>query len=664
MKLTRMAVLLGSLAAIGGCAANDRAPNALASGAAVSETAPDRVDNFLLVDQNLVAHELYRLADAPAVVIVTQQNSDSVVRSRASQINRLAADYGARGVEFLLLNSSRKDTMAAIQAEAARAGYKVPVLMDDRQIIGEGLGVTRSAEAYVVNPKTWTVAYRGPVSGVAAALDALAAGQSVPAATGSMGAAIAFPDRGAGTKISYAKDVAPILEAKCVACHQEGGIGPFAMSNYETVKGFSPMIREVIRTKRMPPYDADPHVGTFADDRRLTADETKTLVHWIEAGSPRGEGKDPLGAKRLVAAEWPLGKPDLVLDVPAYTIPATGVVDYQHPWVANPGTEGKWLKATTIKVESRQGVHHLLTGLLSEAPKPGQPAFESGWGDSIGSYAVGAESEVAPKNVGTWVPPGGAVGFQGHYTPFGKEVTDRTKIALYYYKDDEKPDLVMHDIDITNNAIEIPPNTARHVEVAYMDFPHDALLYSAFIHAHYRATASDLSIRYKDGTEKLLISLPRYQFGWQRHYTFAEPISVPAGSRLIAHYVYDNSKRNPANPDPSKTIVWGPQSWEEMFFTRLRYRWMDETSTRRVSYDQELQQGRLLGALDSNMDSQIQKAELKGQLGKMLAPRWAQMDTRPDGVLDKDEIAAATKTMFQRRRTDAGRAPAPAAGGR
>ena len=182
------------------------------------------------------------------------------------------------------------------------------------------------------------------------------------------------------------------------------------------------------------------------------------------------------------------------------------------------------------------------------------------------------------------MPPGGAVGFQGHYTPFGKEVTDRTKVALYFYKDDETPDLVMHNIDITNNAVEIPPNTARHVEVAYMDFPHDALLYSAFIHAHYRATASDLSIRYKDGTEKMLIALPRYQFGWQRHYTFAEPIKIPAGSRLIAHYVYDNSRQNPSNPDPSKTIVWGPQSWEEMFFTRLRYRWMDETSTRRVAY--------------------------------------------------------------------------------
>ena len=667
MKIIRIAAVLSSVAAISGCAANGGAPNASGSAAPTAASAGVRVDNFLLVDQNLVAHELYHMSDASAVVLVTQQDGDAVVRGQAAQVNALAVGYGAKGVQVLMLNSSLKDTMEGIRAEAAKAGYKVPVLMDDRQLIGESLGVTRSAEVIVIDPKTWQVAYRGAVAGLPAALDAMLAHQPVKAAvTQSAGAAIEFPARAARPQITYVKDVAPILEAKCVDCHEEGGIGPFAMTNYAAVKGFSPMIREVIRTKRMPPYDADPHVGKFSDDRRLSAEETKTLVHWIEEGAPRGEGKDPLGAKHLVAAEWPLGKPDAILDVPSFTIPATGVVDYKHPWIVNPETEGKWLRATTIKVESRQGVHHLLTGLMSEVPKPGQPAFENAWGASIGTYAVGMENEVAPKNVGTYIPPGGAIGFQGHYTPFGKEVTDHTKIALYYYKDDEKPEMVMHNTDITNNAIEIPPNEPHHVEVAYMDFPHEAVLYSAFIHAHYRGTASDLSIRYPDGKEKMLIAVPHYQFGWQRHYTFAEPVTIPAGSRLIAHYAYDNSKQNPANPDPTKTIIWGEQSWEEMFFTRLRYRWVDETSKHLVNYDKELQDGRLMGSLDANMDGKIEKAELKGLLGKMLLPKWDQLDTNHDGVLDKDEIAAATKLMFGRKRQEAS-APAagtPAAGGR
>ncbi|MGZ6019052.1 MAG: hypothetical protein ACXWKO_10315 [Phenylobacterium sp.] len=643
------------------------APSALqaARGASATEgMAPSaRVDNFLLVDAGLRAYELYRMSDDKAVVLVTQSNGDAVMRGQAPALNALKAAYAGKGVEFMMLNSNLKDTREAILAEAAKAGYEAPVLVDSYQLVGESLGVTRSAEAIVIDPKTWRVAWRGPLAGAGKALDAITAGQPVTVASAAgpnalRGAAIDFPARTARTQVTYVKDVAPILEAKCVACHEEGGIGPFAMTSYAAVKGFAPMIREVVRTGRMPPFDADPHVGKFVGDKHLTPEQTKTLVHWIEAGSPRGDGPDPLGTKRLVAAEWPLGTPDVVLDVPAYKIPASGVVDYQHPWVANPGTGGKWLRASTIKVESRAGVHHLLTGLLAETPKPGQPAFESGWGASIGTYAVGTESEVAPTNVGTYIPPGGAIGFQGHYTPFGKEVTDHTKIALYYYKDSEKPQGVMHNVDITNNAIEIPPNDPHHVEVAYMDFPHDAVLYSAFIHAHYRGTASDLTIRYPDGKEKLLIAVPRYQFGWQPHYTFAEPVSIPAGSRLIAHYAYDNSRHNPANPDPNKTVIWGEQSWEEMFFTRLRYRWADETSAHLVKYDQELQDGRILGSLDANMDGKIEKAELKGLLGKMLLPRWDQLDANHDGVLDKSEIEAATKSIFgARRRQQADAAP-------
>ena len=650
------------------------APNALqgASGASATEAAasPARVDNFLLADAGLRAWELYRLSDRKAVVLVTQSNGDAVVEGQAPALKALKAAYAARGVQFLMLNSNLKDSREAILAEQAKAGFDTPVLMDAYQLVGESLGVTRSAEVVVIDPKTWKVAWRGALGDAAAAqaLDALTAGQavSVAAAAPGHGAAIAFPARTHRAEITYVKDVAPILEARCVACHEEGGIGPFSMTNYAAVKGFAPMIREVIRTHRMPPYDADPHVGKFSDDRGLSAEETKTLVHWIEAGAPRGEGKDPLGAKHLVAAEWPLGKPDVVIDIPAYTIPASGVVDYQHPWVANPGTEGKWLRAATIKVEARAGVHHVLTGLMTQVPKPGQPAFENQWGASVGTYAVGFESEVAPKNAGTWIPPGGAIGFQNHYTPFGKETTDHTKLAFYYYKDNEKPGLVMHTMDLTNNAIEIPPNDPYHVEVAYMDFPHAALLYAAFIHAHYRGTASDLSIRYPDGKEKLLISLPRYQFGWQRYYTFADPVLVPAGSKLIAHYAYDNSKTNPANPDPNKTIVWGPQSWEEMFFTRLRYRWMDETSTHLVNYDKELRDGALLGNLDANMDGKIEKSELKGLVGKMLLPRFDQLDTNHDGVLDKDELAAAGK-MFRRQEAAApppAAAATPTAGGR
>jgi hypothetical protein len=681
MSSARIVVLgtVASAALLFGCSTNG-AQSAMdnATGASATETAavatPATVDNFMLVDQNLQAHELYRLADAKAIVIVSTANGCPIARAMTPALKALRDKYAAQGVEFMLLDSALQDSREAIQAEAKEYGQDIPILMDSNQLVGESLGVTRTAEVFVINPKTWQVMYRGPIDdrmdyGVQKAaahnfaddaLGAMLAGKPIQQASmQSKGCLVDFPERAKRAehaKISYAKDVAPILEAKCVACHQEGGIGPFAMTNYQMVKGFSPMIREVIRTDRMPPYNADPHVGKFSDSKNLSPTEVKTLVHWIEAGAPRGSGVDPLGAVKHVAPEWPLGKPDLVLNVPAYKIPASGVVDYQHPYIVNPLTEGKWIRASTIKVEQRQGVHHILTGYMTEVPKDGQ-AYENKWGVSVGGYAVGAESEVAPKNVGTYMPAGGAIGLQNHYTPFGKEVVDHSQIALYFY--DKKPELVMHNSVIVDNTISLPPGDGNHEEVSYLTFPKDALLYSAFPHAHYRGKASDLWIRYPDGKEKLLLSLPRYDFSWQRDYTFAEPIKVPAGSKLIAHFWYDNSKRNPNNPDPTKTVVWGDQSWEEMFYVAIRYRWEGETSDKMNDFDKGLNDQRMFTMMDDNIDGKLQKSELKGRLGDMINGYFAAIDTNKDGVLEQAELTAAQGMMGGQRR----RAPATAASG-
>jgi mono/diheme cytochrome c family protein len=649
-RLTAVAVLLASTALISSCASDAGAPQAMAAGGSAtnaSATAPARVDNFMLVDANLEAHELYRLADAPAIVLITQTNGDKAIQAAAPQLKALASTYGAKGVEFRMLNSSLKDTREAIQAEATKAGFEMPVLMDSNQLVGEGLGVRRAAEAIVINPKTWTVAWRGPVAGAGAALDGFLAGKPVIATGGEgTGGMIAFPERGAA-KLTYVKDVAPILEAKCVACHQEGGIGPFAMNSYSMVKGFAPMIRETLRTDRMPPFNADPHVGKFQGDKSLTPAEIKTVVHWVESGAPRGEGDDPLAGVKHVAAEWPLGKPDLILKIPAYKVPASGVVDYQRPFSLNPETEGHWIRATTVKPGDRQAVHHVLTGWMPEAPKDGRSS-ETRWRGSVGGYAVGAESNVFAGDVGTYLPAGGAVGYQMHYTPYGKETVDNSEIGVYFRKD--MPKYMMRSVVVIDPTIEIGPNEGRHKEVAYVEFPNDALLYSAFPHAHYRAYSSDLWLETPDGKKTLILSLPRYDFNWQRSYVFDKPVMIPAGSKLIAHYVYDNSKRNPANPDPKIKVTWGEQSFEEMLFTSVSFRWLDETAAKQVDSDARFAKSRMLGMMDDNIDGKLQKTELRGQMGKMLGGYWAMLDKNGDGALDKTELAAAQAMMGNRRR--------------
>ena len=274
----------------------------------------------------------------------------------------------------------------------------------------------------------------------------------------------------------------------------------------------------------------------------------------------------------------------MVIDVPSYDIPAKGIVDYQRPYVANTLTQPEWLKASTIKVSDRQAVHHVLSGIIApeDAPLPGEPqrASEIKWGASVGGYAVGSESEIAPTNYGTYIPTGGGFGFQNHYTPYGKAVTEKTQVALYFYKNGEVPKYVMHNVAIADPSIMIGPNEEFHKEIAYLPIPKDMVIFGAFPHAHYRGGSSTFSVKYPDGHETMLLALPKYNFNWQREYTFATPIKIPAGSKLIARFTYDNTVRNPANPDPNRTVPWGDQSFDEMLYTKIRYAWADETPKR------------------------------------------------------------------------------------
>ncbi len=672
-RLTYTAI--GLVLAIGatGCAqpgsvsqAEGAAAVAVAAQEPMAEVAP-RIDNFRLVSAEGRAHELYRLKDAPAVVVVMHAAGSPDTAKVAASLEALKAAWAPKGVEFMMVNSNPHDTREMILADAQKNNISVPVLQDNLQLVGGQIGASRVGQTFVIDPKTWKIAYSGPLS--ADPIAAVVGGQPVAVASAPVEAqSISFPGRtpeakAAFAKISYSETIAPMLEQKCVACHQEGGIAPFAFDNYDRVKQFSGMIREAVRTDRMPPWDPDPHIAKFKDDKSLSNDQIKTLVAWVEAGAPRGEGPDLLAEVKHVAPEWPLGKPDLIVDIPSYQVPATGVVDYQYPTVPNPLTEGKWLRAATARVDERQVVHHILSGVIPEgATQRGMQA----WGGGVGGYTVGMESTVAPKGIGSWVPPGGEFAYQMHYTPFGKEVTSTQQIGLYFYKDGETPDLIMREMPLVDQFIEIPANDGNHKEIAYFLFPKDAILHTAVVHAHYRGTYSKLELMTPDGNRETILNVPFYDFNWQRMYEFAEPISIPAGSKVIATYIYDNSKRNPANPDPSQKIVWGDQSFEEMFYTSLRYLWKDETAANQTNYDQLLNKTRLLGMLDDDLDEKVQMSELRGQFKQMIGSPMAfgMIDKNKDGGIDMQEFEAVMPMM----RRGGGQQPAadakPPMGGR
>jgi mono/diheme cytochrome c family protein len=623
------------------------------------------VGNFMLVDQAGVGHELYYAKAAPAVVIVSHALGDAASERAVEAVKALRATYAGKGVEFMLLNASEADTRQSIAA--AVGDLDLPILDDELQLVARGLGVTETAEAFVIDPKTWKVAYHGPIDktfaprgrskgSVAAALDAMLAGEKVKVVhADTAGAPIEIVSRDEYAGVTYVKDVAPILAANCVVCHSEGGMGPFPMNSYEMVRGFAPMIEEVIRTKRMPPFHADPHYGEWANDMNLSQREILTLVNWVDGGAVRGEGEDPLAAANYKAPEWPYGEPDHIVSIPGFDVPATGTVDYQDWSIANPLTEGKWLRTTAWKAGARETVHHVLAGWIPEVRADGR-GFS--WNTSLGGYGPGGDSNLTPEDTGIYVPPGGSFAFQVHYTPVGRPLRDETKVGLYFY--DEEPKYILRQASVTDFSIKLPAGAGRHHERAYLEFPHDALIYGTQPHAHYRGYATKLTLRYPDGTERILLNQPRYDFAWQREYIFKELLEVPAGSKLIADYIFDNSTANPANPDPSIDVTFGEQSWQEMLFTFVRYRWKDETSTdRKDEYQQALNNNILFGALDDDIDGRLVMADLRdGPQLKLFRDNFARIDMNKDGAIDKQEMATAQAFMAQMRNRGGQQQPA------
>ena len=193
---------------------------------------------------------------------------------------------------------------------------------------------------------------------------------------------------------------------------------------------------------------------------------------------------------------------------------------------------------------------------------------------------------------------------------------------------------------VLNAGIEIPPNTPRHEEVAYITFPETATLFSVFPHAHYRGESMAVSLLRPGATsEELILSIPKYDFNWQRGYDFKEPISIAPGTKLITRYVYDNSVNNPANPDANITVKWGEQSWEEMQYTALGFRWDDETvANRKDDYQKRLEDSRSMGIMDKNIDDKVAKSEVRGRMAQMLLANWDKVDANGDGYLVTSEM--------------------------
>jgi peroxiredoxin len=584
LRLLTLACLLcwGSLDGATATAAS-RSDKPIAKG---SET----VENFRLTDHTGRSHELYRYAAARAIVLCVGGNGCPIVRQSVATLKELRDQFGGQGVVFAMLNANSQDDSDSIAKEAAEFEIPFPILVDSAQLVARSLHVTRTAEAIVIDPKTWTIIYRGAINDrlgygnqkakatenyLAAALTHFLAGQKVsPDKTPVKGCAVTFASSGGKPEqaVSYASQVAPILQKHCVGCHSPGQIGPFAMSSHQKVAGWASTIRETILEQRMPPWHADPHHGAFANDRSLSREEAHTLLNWIDQGAPRGDGADPLAANPPAAAEpWPLGKPDYVVSLSAEeTIPATGQVDYRYVVVDAPATEDVWVRAAVVRPGNLKVLHHCLVFLkYPDALKGQQPNYHGGAGGYFIGYVPGTLPTAFPEGTGKFIPKGSQIIFQMHYTPTGKEEKDRTEIGLYVLP--AKPAMELRTRAAAQNKFEIPAGESDHEVRGEYRFKKDALLYSLSPHMHLRGSRFRYDALYPDGRTETILSVPHYDFNWQTLYELAEPKKIPAGTRLVCTGAFDNAPSNPANPDATKLVKWGDQSWNEMFIGYVNF---------------------------------------------------------------------------------------------
>ena len=379
---------------------------------------------------------------------------------------------------------------------------------------------------------------------------------------------------------TFYKDVAPILQNHCQSCHRPGQIGPMPLLTYTQARAKAKSIDQMVRSRKMPPWFADPQFGHFANDPSLSADEIQTITAWVESGTPAGDPHDAPPPKQWIEG-WNIPRPDRVIQMPKpVAIPARGDIEYTYEIVPTGFTEDKWVQMSEIRPSSRQHVHHAVVYIrppdsqwLRNAPI-GVPFTASSladphlqhdahWTDSdmLLVYAPGSSPDQWPDEMAKFIPAGSDLVFQMHYTTNGHADRDQTSAGLVFAK--QLPAQRVLTLQLTNDHFVIPPETDNYRVEVWGTLPNDALLLGFLPHMHLRGKRFEYNILH-DATNIETLLRVNYDFYWQLSYRLAEPRPLKAGTKIQAVAWYDNSSKNPHNPDPHASVTWGDQTYDEM----------------------------------------------------------------------------------------------------
>jgi peroxiredoxin len=618
--------------------------------------------DFRLPDHLGQERGLAEIADGKLVVVAFLGTECPLAKLYAGRLQAIADEYGKRGVAVVAVMSNVQDSLGEIAAYVRRHELTYPVLKDRRNEVADLFGAQRTPQVFVLDRER-TVRYEGRIDDqylvgrirekptredLRAALEELLTDKPVTIPrTDSIGCIIGrVRDAKADSSVTYARDIAPILQDRCISCHREGEIGPFELTSYEETAGWGEMIAEVVRERRMPPWHADPKHGTFANDRSMPSAEKDLIYEWVKNGCPEGDPAD-LPEPRRFTAGWQLPRePDIVLSMEKpFTVPADAGregVRYQYFKVPTGFTEDKWIAAMEVQPGNRAVVHHTIVYV---AP-PGKRRRDD-W-IFLSAYVPGLRFDPLPSRSAKRIPAESTLVFEMHYTPNGSEQEDTTRIGLVFADSDDTENEVI-TTEIGNADFKIPPGASSHVVTATSrPTKEEVTLLSMSPHMHLRGKAFRYELVLPTGEREVLLDVPAYDFNWQTRYLLAEPRRLPAGSAIFCRAVFDNSEANLANPDPTASVRWGEQSWEEMmlgFFDVMLPRSGDrEAATKPVTTGLDVVG--MFDSADADRDGGLAEAEAAGH--DLLKQHFTKIDQNSDALLQLGEILGAMRLMAGR----------------
>ena len=383
---------------------------------------------------------------------------------------------------------------------------------------------------------------------------------------------------------TFSAAIAPILYANCVTCHRPGEAAPFPLISYEDVAKRAKLIVKVTGSRYMPPWHAAHGFGDFADERRLTDDQIDVFGRWLKAGMPRGD-LSKLPALPQFADGWQLGKPDLILEMPAaFNVPAEGPDIYRNFVLPTGLSDDKWIRAVEFRPSARKVVHHALFSYIrggavnAVANADGQPGFRGGMplalipgfapAGELGGWAVGTTPRFLPEGLARPIAKGSDLILQLHFHPTGKPETEKSVVGLYFSSTPPERRLMTPSIPGFFGLlawIDIPPGEKAFTIKGVYTVPADMRVLSVTAHAHYLGKDIKATATKPDGSIEPLLWIQDWDFTWQDRYDYKTPVFLPKGTRIDATITYDNSADNPHNPcNPPRRVKWGIQSLDEM----------------------------------------------------------------------------------------------------